>query len=496
MINTISVALISVFPLFFLFFIYANYKLNYWKRRGVEQLPNTDLFFGHFKNGVLFRTAPGLHLGKLHRAAKKDSPFVGFYILHKPCLLLREPEIIKQVLIKDFDKFPDRHFAGNGQKDSLGMKNLFGVKSPTWKVLRRKITPVFTIGKIKQMFPLMAEVGENMTNYLKDQKIQQSGTRIIDVQELNYKFTTDIIASIALGMETDTFSYPDTEFSKFVSNMFHGFKRKVALVLLFFVPNLVEKIDSYILTNFNFIRKLFWTAIEERERIGSKRGDFIDSLVKLKNGEQNPVYKFERDNLIHQLGVFFAGLESSSTTTSFTLMELAKNKQCQDRAREDILRAIAEHGWGYEAINDMKYLDQCFAEGLRLHPPVPTIDRVTRGEYKIPGTDIILESGTPIYISLYGLHDDPRFFEDAESFKPERFEKGEEIPTAYMPFGLGPRQCIGMKLGQLFSKIVLSIILKDYEIHQNLEDEYYLDSRSTLTTAANGIVLHLRKLET
>ncbi|XP_015119350.1 cytochrome P450 6k1 [Diachasma alloeum] len=495
-VSVISVTLISLLPLFLLFWIYANYKLNYWSRRGVEQLPNTDLVFGNFKDAVLFRTAPGWHLGNLYRAARKDSPFVGFYIFHKPCLLLRDPEIIKQILIRDFENFSDRHFAGSQQKDSIGMKNLFGLKNPAWKYLRAKITPTLTRGKLKQMFPLMTEIGDNMMHYLKDQKIEEDRTRVVDAQELNYKFTTDLIASVALGTQMDSFNYPNEEFSKCVSEFFHGFKRMVALVTVFFMPELVEKIGSNILFDSKFVRKVFWNAVDEREKSGSKRGDFIDSLVQLKNGEQNPTYRFEGENLLYQSGTFFSGFESSSTTTSFTLMELAKNEQYQERARKDILRAIGEHGWGYEAINDMKYLDQCIAEGVRLHPPVSTIDRFTRDEYRIPGTDVVLESETPIYISLYGLQEDPKFFEDPGVFNPERFREGRQVSEAYIPFGLGPRMCVGMKVGQLHAKVVLSMILKEYEVYQSPEDKSYLDPRSTFTAAANGIILHFRKLET
>ncbi|XP_011301936.1 probable cytochrome P450 6d5, partial [Fopius arisanus] len=205
---------------------------------------------------------------------------------------------------------------------------------------------------------------------------------------------------------------------------------------------------------------------------------------------------FQGDNLMHQSGMFLSGLETSSTTASFALMELAKHEQCQKQARSDILRAISEHGWSYEAMDDMKYLDQCIAETLRLHPSVSTLDRISKDEYRVPGSDIILESGTPIYISLYGLQKDPRFFEDPEMYNPERFRKGEQISDAYLPFGLGPRMCIGLKLGMLHAKMVLSLFLKDYEIYQSPKNKCYLDPRSTFTTAANGIILHLKKIQT
>lgn len=103
----------------------------------------------------------------------------------------------------------------------------------------------------------------------------------------------------------------------------------------------------------------------------------------MSNSEILSLSEFEGDNLLYQSGTFFSGFESSSTTTSFTLMELARKKECQDKARAEILRSLQMHGLTYEAFNDMKYLDQCIAEGVRLHPSVSTIDRYTRQDYKV-----------------------------------------------------------------------------------------------------------------
>lgn len=198
-----------------------RYKLSYWKRRGVESL-EANLIFGNFKDAVLFRSAPGWHFGQLHKAARSNVPFVGFYIFHKPCLLLRDPKVIKQFMIRDFENFSDRHFAGSTQKDSIGMKNLFGLKNPTWKYLRSKITPTLTKGKLKQMLPLMLEAGTPMMEYLKSQPVDSGNIRLVDAQELSYTYTTDLIASVALGTKINSFNFPNTEFT-LAGNQFRFF---------------------------------------------------------------------------------------------------------------------------------------------------------------------------------------------------------------------------------------------------------------------------------
>ncbi|XP_071553971.1 cytochrome P450 6k1-like [Temnothorax nylanderi] len=356
-----------------LFWIYASYKVNYWKRRGVEFL-TPNLIFGNFKDAVLFRSAPGWHIGDLHKMARPDAPFVGFYIFHKPCLLLRDPDVIKHFMIRDFDNFSDRRILiGAGEvaigeivkvadheqqarlvedvetdegrvrtghlvqvtdvpsrcgteehgilevaedqlqfeaqrllvilkvdictiKSDIGMKNLFDLKNPAWKYLRTKITSTLTRGKLKQILPLMLETAEPMMKYIKDQSANHDSVKVLDAQHLNYKYTTDLIASIALGTKIDSFYYPN-EFSVAVQPFFYRFKRMVALVTVFFMPELVEVIGTRMLFNSAFVRKIFWTAMENRERTGEKRGDFIDSLIQIKNGEQSPVYRMKLGKL-------------------------------------------------------------------------------------------------------------------------------------------------------------------------------------------------------
>ncbi|XP_066594597.1 cytochrome P450 6l1-like [Prorops nasuta] len=220
---------------------------------------------------------------------------------------------------------------------------------------------------------------------------------------------------------------------------------------------------------------MFWTALKTREKSGEARGFLIDSLIQIKNGEQNPNFKFQGQNLLYQSGTFFSGFESSAIGGSFTLLKLANNLKVQELACKDIKRAIETHGWTYEAFNDMKYLDHCISEGLRLHPPVSTIDRYTRNDYKIAGTDVVIEKRTPIYISLYGLQEDPKYWEKPEVFDPERFNV-EKVTDAYIPFGIGPRMCVGMKAGQLHAKVILSLILHEYEVWQETKDKSVLDN--------------------
>lgn len=93
-------------------------------------------FFGHFKDALLMRKSAGIVVGDLYRQAADEDDVLGIYILHKPFLLVRNPELIKQMLIKDFHVFSNRHFSGQSTVDIIGSSNLFAISNPQWKYLR------------------------------------------------------------------------------------------------------------------------------------------------------------------------------------------------------------------------------------------------------------------------------------------------------------------------------------------------------------------------
>ncbi|XP_047521133.1 cytochrome P450 6k1-like isoform X2 [Pieris napi] len=486
-------ASVLLFLITILVYIYCYNRLNYWRRKGVPQLTDTDKIFGDFKRGILFRSPPGYHFGELYHRMPKDVPYVGFYIFHKPCLLLRDPEIIKQILVKDFHNFSNRHFSGSQQRDSSGMRNLFGLVNPGWRYLRRKISPTFTRKNLKHMLTLMIDAGKPMMEFL-NKNINDKEKKIIDAQDINYRYTADLIANVALGFKADSFNCPESDYTKYFMDFFHSFKRMIAVFIVFFVPELVTVVGPRVLYDATFVQNIFWKVFESREKSGNKRGDIIDTLIELKNSTQDPVYKFEGDNLFAQSSTFFSGFQTSSHVCAFTLMELAKSKECQDRARDCIKEAVAKYGWTLEGFNEMKYMEQVISEGVRMHPSVPILDRYTLDDYKIPNTDLTIEKGTPIYISLYGLHRDSEFFENPDVFDPDRFSKEKKMHENYLPFGTGPRKCVGMKAGRLFVKVVISMILSEYEVYLQPSEKINLDKRATFTTAENGINMTFTKI--
>ncbi|XP_012528476.2 cytochrome P450 6k1-like isoform X2 [Monomorium pharaonis] len=484
--------------LFAILYLWMKWKHTYWQRRGVPTLP-AHWFFGHFKDAILLRKSAGEVLSKLHQQTmNKDA--VGIYILHKPFLLLKNPELIKQIMIRDFNVFPNHHFRATTNSDTMSKWTLFTITNPEWKYLRMKMSPVFTIGKLKSLFLLIQESGENMRNYLRDQ-IEEKIVPIT-VTDIFYKYTTNVVSSVAFGIRTNCFNTPPPEFYENSRKaVLLDYLRTIQIFFLFFLPNIGKYLRGAMLGNYtDYFRKVFWDSMDNRSITKTKRGDLIDSLLQLKSEKpDNSNIQYDGDVLFAQAAIFFvAGRETSIATMTCALFELAKQPDMQKRLREEILKEIQDaNGLTYETIHNMKYLHQVINETLRLYPPAPILDRTPVSDYTFSGTKITIEKETPVYVALRGIQTDPAYWQDPMRFDPERFsdkKKNEIVSCTFLPFGEGPRNCIGMRLGILQTAVGLIAVLRDYEIALNPSWKIPIDQRSLFSMPPAGFLLNFKKI--
>ncbi|XP_050588701.1 cytochrome P450 6k1-like [Bombus affinis] len=489
-------------------YLFVIRKFNYWSKRDVKELAPTP-FVGNFMDCLLSKKSAPQFLKDLYNYGR-DLSLLGFYIFDKPCLLIRDPELIKHVLVKDFDYFPDRYSCADEKDDRLGYANVFMMKNPRWKSLRQKLTPFFTPGKLKKMFDIMLAVADDLGKHLGSLHLEGEG-KVIEFKDICGNFTTDMIGSTAFGLKVGSLENPKAPFRECGRKIFdYDFHRSMEFLIIFFIPGLVK----YLKPKFfgkkatNFLRSVFWDVIEQRVDSDQKRNDLIDLLIemreKYKNDESLKDYKFDGDDLVSQAAIFYiGGSETSATTISFTLYELALNLDIQKTLRAEIHDALVKTGGKitYDMITTLPYLDMVISETLRKYPSIAYLDRVTLADYKVPNSDLVLEKGTPIFISIMGSHYDPRYFPNPEKYDPLRFT--EEAKRArpsfvYLPFGEGPRVCIGMRLGLMQSKLGVVQVLKDYEVSpcEKTETPVTLDPKAIVTTALGGLYLNVRKTTT
>jgi cytochrome P450 family 6 len=146
---------------------------------------------------------------------------------------------------------------------------------------------------------------------------------------------------------------------------------------------------------------------------------------------------------------FVAASESTSSTVAYTIYELSRSEELLARAQQDVNRTLEEHHGEltYESIMEMKFIDLCVKETLRKYPALPLINRECTKDYQIPGSKLSIEKGTAVVISLLGIHRNEKFFPDPMKYNPDRFTEEAKAynEDMYMPFGIGPRSCMGEK---------------------------------------------------
>lgn len=196
-----------------LFYAYAKYKLSYWSRRGVKT-PPTHLIFGNFKDCLTLKKPPSEVLREIYNSADPNDPYIGFYIFHKPMLLLRNHDLMKQIFIKDFDIFPNRRFGSANQKDAMGLDSILSIQQPRWKYLKAKLSTVLSGQRLKNMFPLIMECEQPMLNFIENLSMEKVGSNKVEMKDLSSRYVTNVIASVIFGINTNSFDEKENTFWK------------------------------------------------------------------------------------------------------------------------------------------------------------------------------------------------------------------------------------------------------------------------------------------
>ncbi|XP_058804275.1 cytochrome P450 6k1-like [Phymastichus coffea] len=487
-------------------YLYFTRNFKYWKKLGVKEIPPT-VFFGNLGPCLLAKRSIIDVLQDMYDVGKNEL-FIGYYVLDKPHLLLRDPELIKHVLIKDFNYFSSRN-ATSRSSDIVGKMNLFVVRNPEWKYIRQKLSPIFTSGRLKKMFELMLEIEKDFSVYLESLNLDGNG-RPLDIKEICAKYTTDLIGITAYGMKFNSLLDPDALLRKVGKDIFgRTYRRHIELFSAILIPELVKAFGIQIFGNgaTNFLKKVFWEAIDQRIKSGAKRADLIDLLIDLKKEQENDSdsnkIELQGDALVAQAAIFFTGgFETSSTTMTYTLYELAKAPELQEKLRKEILDILSQSDGmiTYDMItSQLPYLDMVVSETLRMYPILPFLDRVANMDYEFPGTKLTVKAGSSVVIPLYAIQNDPQYFSKPRIFDPERFSpenKRNIKPNTYFPFGDGPRVCIGMRLGLLQMKLALVHLLSKYKFSPSKETPIPLefDNLSVFTHSAENIILNVQKI--
>ncbi|KAJ8940736.1 hypothetical protein NQ318_005487 [Aromia moschata] len=485
-------------------YAYLKWTQQYWKRKGVPYIEPSPLFGGS-KSEVKNARDGAVDIYKTAKA--NGWRHVGIYRLTNCIYIPIDVELVKHILTKDFGYFIDRGLYVNERDDPLGV-NLFFLSGQKWRNLRAKLSPTFTSGKLKAMFQTLVDCGLVMEKYI-DENVNISEP--VDIKEILANFSTDIIGTCAFGIDCNSFKEPNSPFRATSKRFFFRTKLeryKSAIAMTF--PKLARAL-RIVINNpevSSFYGKVVEDTIHYRLKNNVRRKDLLQMLIDMMIDEKNQEDGqsdggLTMTEIAAQCFLFFiAGFETSSTTMTFALFELAKHPKCQEKVRDELKRVLAKHGdqVTYDALGDMKYMSQVIDETLRLYPPLATLMRQCVKDYKVPGEDVVIEKGTKVLIPVLGPQMDEEFYENPKEFNPDRFDedKRKKIPQyAHLPFGEGPRICIGERFGVMESKVGLTCILRNFKVSLNEKTKLpmKLDPRNLIPAVEGGVWLNLHKLE-
>ncbi|NXI12032.1 CP3AD protein, partial [Irena cyanogastra] len=433
---------------------------------------------------------------------KKYGKIWGIYDGRQPTLAVTDPQIIKSVLVKDcYTTFTNRR-----RTDLAGVLNnaISLAEDDQWKRLRTMLSPTFTSGKLKEMFPIIKHYGEVLVKNVQKQVKEDSS---ISVKDIFGSYSMDVVTSTSFGVNIDSMNNPKDPFVREMKKLVKFDFFNPVFILSFAFPFLIPVMAKMNINIFpsdavDFFMRSLAKIKQEREKEAHKgRVDFLQLMIETQrsasqNNEANHSYKALTDTeVLAQAFIFiFAGYEPTSNTLGFLAYELALHPDVQEKVVQEIDTVLPNKApLTYEAIMKLEYLDMTVNETLRYYPLGGRIERTCKKDVEING--VTIPKGVVVTIPPYVLHRDPEYWPNPDEFRPERFSKEnkESIdPYTYLPFGAGPRNCIGMRFALLTLKVAIVSLLQHFTFQTCKETQIPIKLSSVgLLTPEKPIILKL-----
>lgn len=350
--------------------------LSYWSRLGVKQSKPWP-FLGDSWMMTFSQYSINDFINKIYNM-HPEARYSGQYNFNSPILVLRDPELIKQISIKDFEYFSDHPQFFDPDVEPLWSNSLLTLTGERWKQIRNTLSPTFTSAKIKSIYILMLETAENLVNHFleKDDDMIE-----VEMNDAYSRFTNDVIDTTAFGVKVNSLQDPQ--------NIFYLMGRQLTdteglLTLLRFLgyqvfPKLFKYLDIPFLNKHasKYFSSVMGETLKTREEKKTVRGDMIHLMLEVRKENESQTngssyigksksLKISNDDITSQAMIFFvAGFDTVSTAMCFASYELALHKDIQDRLREEINKTHKDGKVTYDELMSMKYLDMVVSEALR-----------------------------------------------------------------------------------------------------------------------------------
>ncbi|KAL1436261.1 hypothetical protein MTO96_049842 [Rhipicephalus appendiculatus] len=399
---------------------------------------------------------------------RRYGKFFGFYIGEMPYIVLADLEMVKHCCVREAHVFRDR-MPMVLEVDTFNT-SLVGLKGDEWKKVRSVMNPSFSGAKMKVISKIMNDCVDIMVAKL-DERLGNNETAV-DVSVMSQGLTMDAISKSVLAWEPDSQRNPDDPFVSSLRKTLTEADTLILNIAIAFPPfrTLVRWVFPYVTYGkiFALISRRLHDVIRARRADPNVRHFdmlqlMLDEQAKSNlcespgdkgcsdNGEANGFLITDEHIVSNCFISLAAGFETTATTLTLVLNELARAPQEQEKLYAELSSAFpgdVERHIGYEELQSLKRLDMVVSEALRKNPPLVLFTtRMCNEETTIMGHTI--PAGSRLVVPKWSIHRDPELWPDPEKFDPERFNPDKECerhPASYIPFGIGPPPVYGQKV--------------------------------------------------
>jgi cytochrome P450 len=391
-------------------------------------------------------------LGYLQRLQHTYGNMATIYLGKNPAVLLFRPEYIRYVLVEHPHDFSNRGLLRNDNDDGFASEGLLTIDGEKHRQQRRAVQPAFHKKQVESYASIINQyTQELLKTWYPGDRLDMSRA----MQELTLRIVSKCLFSIDLsnqlvplsdafdGMIGSSTSMAEDLLNIRIDNPITGYGKRMAAR---------RQLDM-----------LIYTLIAQRRDDDRQYNDVLSMLMSAPSGEESDTKLTEKQIHDHILTFLAAGHETTAITLVWTFYLLSQYPQVRMKLQDEIRSVLAGREPTIDDLAKIPYLDWVLDESMRLYPPAWLQMRLVAKETEIDG--VKLPVGTLLVLSQWVMHRLPEIWQDAEMFKPERWDPANEQhipPGAYFPFGGGPRTCIGMPLAQLEAKVILARILQHY----------------------------------
>jgi cytochrome P450 len=370
---------------------------------------------------------------------------------------INHPDYIKHILQDNYSNYSKLTRGWNKLRPLFG-DGLLTSYGPKWLQQRKTMQPAFHLQRIKNFVSVFIDE----TNALVEswRPLAKNG-KLIDVSEemmgLTFRIVTKTLFSEDLGNEVDTVYWALTQILHCASE---GYYRLIDFPLWVPIPR-----NHRARAGLQALDKIVYDLIEQRRQRGSSQSDLLSMLMEVKDPDTDKRMTDEeiRDQV---MTIFMTGHETTAVALTWTWYLLSKFPEATRKLGLELDNVLNGKAPSLESLSELTYTRRVFKEALRLYPPIWVFSRRTSNEDRLG--DYVVPAGSTIFMSPYVMHRNPDFFKNPEGFDPERFTSdkiGPPPPFIYMPFGGGPRICIGREFASMEAQIIISILAQHFKLN-------------------------------